>query len=363
MPEDTIINSSQISIIVPLYNHQHYIGDCLNSIFQQTYPNLEVILIDDGSTDRSGEIAEEYLQECPFPYQFIQQENQGAHAAINRGIKESSGEYIAILNSDDKYHPQRIKTLVQEAIKTSARFLYTSVRHIDSLGNPLPSSSPHRFYYHCSLKAALFFPNPDFELLRHNTSITTGNFFFHRSLAEEIGPFSNLVTCHDWDYLLRALLIESPKFVNQTLLDYRVHPENTLQKQQAQRKQEIDQVLSAYLEKVGQARNLQAPGPKVWGSYWPIFVDVYLKHLNIYPRTWQLFQEGKNVKGASRRWLVNHGIRSYQKLAEKGFNQFIWQERETQTGNTGLKMQALLLYNYLLRWFLGRAAWILGKIT
>jgi len=352
-----------VSIIIPLYNHEKFITECLDSVFQQTYPHLELILIDDGSTDDSSEIAETDLADCPFPYQFIQQKNQGAHAAINRGIKESSGEYIAILNSDDKYHPQRMKILVQQAIRTSARFLYTSVRHIDSLGNPLPSSSPHRFYYHCSLKAALFFPNPDFELLRHNTAITTGNFFFHRSLAEEIGPFSNLVTCHDWDYLLRVLLIESPKFVNQPLLDYRVHPENTLQKQQAQRNQEIDQVLSAYLEKVGQARNLQAPGPKRWGAYWPIFVDVYLKHLNIYPQTWQLFQEGKKVKSASRGWLVNRGICNYQRLAEKGFNQLIWQEREIQTGNTGLKMRAHLLYNCLLRWFLGRAGSILGRLT
>jgi len=357
------MNDPAISVIIPLYNHRIYITDCLSSVFHQTYSNLELFIVNDGSTDDSWEVTQKKIQDCPFPYQLIQQQNQGAHAAINRGIRESRGEYVAILNSDDRYHPERIEILIRQAINTGARFLYTGVRHIDVDGNSLLSKEPHRYYYQCSLKAALFFPTPEFELLRHNQAITTSNFFFPRSVAEEIGLFTELITCHDWDYLLRALLIESPKLVNQVLLDYRVHPENTLLKQQGQRNQEIDRVLSAYLELVGGARNLQAPGPKAWGAYWPIFVDVYLKHLNIFPRTWQLLQESKNVNGASGGWLVKRGISSYQRLAEKGFNQFAWQERKIQKGNTGLKMQAHLLYNYLLRWFLGRAAWILGKIT
>ena len=350
-------------MIVPVFNHALYIKYCLVSVFQQTYPYLELILIDDGSTDGSGEIVEEILNDCPFPYQFIQQDNQRAQAAINRGIKESSGEYISILNSDDKYHPQRMKILVQEAIQTSSRFLYTRVRHIDSGGNPLPPSAPNRFYYHCYLKAGLFFPTPDFELLRHNTAITTGNFFFHRKLADEIGLFSELIVCHDWDFILRVLLVESPKLVNQVLLDYRIHEGNTLTKKQHLRDQEIDQVISAYLKSVNQARNPRAPGPKAWVAYWPNFVDVYLKQMNQYPWTWQFLQKSKVRKINKESWLANRGFPIYRRFANKGINQLIWQEREIQTGNTGLKMQAHLLYNYLLRWFLGRAGSILGRLT
>ena len=317
-----------VSVIIPVYNHERFVEECLKSAYQQTYPNLELILIDDGSTDLSAEIAESHLADCPFPHQFIKQENQGAHAAINQGMEVAQGEYLSILNSDDRYHPQRIAHLVKIAKSTKGRFLFSKVRLIDDRGKPLPRSAPLHYYYHCSLKAIDFFPTLAFELLRHNTTLTTGNFFFHRSLAKEIGPFANLITCHDWDYLLRAILVETPLFTNQELMDYRVHEDNTIQKYQVLREQEIDQIVSAYLEEVGQARNLQTPGPKAWGAYWPIFVDVYLKHMNKYPQTWKLLQEIKSISPEVNSWPAAQGIKIYYNVAEKQFNRFIFQERK-----------------------------------
>jgi len=359
MPADAPL----VSIVVPVYNHESYLGDCLHSVYQQTYPNLELVVIDDGSSDRSGEIAETHLADCPFPYQFIKQENQGAHAAINKGIRESHGDYISILNSDDRYHPERILRMIEAAFRTSRRFLFSKVRLIDDGGKPLPRSAPLHYYYNCSLKAADFFPLISYELLRHNTAITTGNFFFHRSLADEIGPFNNLITCHDWDYLLRAILVETPLFIKQELMDYRVHEDSTIQKYPVLRKKEIDQVVSHYLMRMDSAQNPLAPGPKVCGVYWSIFVDVYLKHFNGYPRAWKLLQESKRPslwdKNAAAAWA----IRACFAATEKGFNQFVWQEREIRKGNPRPGLKVHKIYIRLLRWILGRLAWIMVRLT
>jgi hypothetical protein len=123
-----------------------------------------------------------------------------------------------------------------------------------------------------------------FELLRHNIAATTSNFFLLRSLFEQVGPLAPYVTCHDWDYLLRVMLVEEPLFVDQILLEYRIHPQGTLQVNLDVVDQEVDQVLSGYLEAVSTSRNVFAPGPDQWGAYWDVFASRYLEHLLVYPQ-------------------------------------------------------------------------------
>jgi len=357
------IDNTLVSIIIPLYNHQDFIEECLYSVFQQTFRNLEIILIDDGSSDSSAEIAGKILQECPFSYQFIHQENQGAHAAINRGIRIAQGEYITILDSDDRYHPHRIEILLKQALRTNARMLFSGVCHIDALGKPLPNNSLHCYYYQLSNKASRFFPTPDFELIRHNRAITTSNYFFQRSLMEEIGDFANLLTCHDWDYLLRVLLIESPGYVDQELLEYRVHGANTLQLESDSRYHEIDQILAAYLSNVDQAKNPFAPGPAAWGAYWPIFRDVFLKHLNKYPQTKRSLHEKSKYINTSQKRFWELSVCFYHCLVDRGFNQYLWQERELRKNRSGMKIQLHRVYINFLSWTLARAARLIGKLN
>ncbi|OBU14607.1 glycosyltransferase family 2 protein [Photobacterium aquimaris] len=88
-----------LSIIIPVYNVELYLDECLNSVFSQVKDDVEVILINDGSTDRSGEIIKKYNDEYDFKY--IHQVNQGLSAARNAGLKESSSKYVAFLDSDD----------------------------------------------------------------------------------------------------------------------------------------------------------------------------------------------------------------------------------------------------------------------
>ena len=100
-----------ISVIVPVYNVENYLEECLESIQNQTYTNIEVIMINDGSTDGSKEICERFcLQDNRF--KLVTQENQGLSAARNRGVKESVGQYIMFVDSDDVINTKVIEVLL-----------------------------------------------------------------------------------------------------------------------------------------------------------------------------------------------------------------------------------------------------------
>lgn len=100
-----------ISIIIPIYNREKYIDKCIESILAQTYTDWELILVDDGSTDSSGEIAESYAKDNER-ISVIHVENGGMSWARNKGIEKTKGEYITFLDSDDELYPDSLKALL-----------------------------------------------------------------------------------------------------------------------------------------------------------------------------------------------------------------------------------------------------------
>ena len=90
----------KISIIIPVYNVEKYLHECLDSIINQTFKDLEIICVDDGSTDKSSEILEEYEQKDKR-FTVISQPNKGVSAARNRGMQQAKGKYIMFVDSDD----------------------------------------------------------------------------------------------------------------------------------------------------------------------------------------------------------------------------------------------------------------------
>lgn len=94
----------KISIVIPIYNTAKYLPSCLDSVLSQTYKNLEIILVDDGSTDNSGKIADDYAKKDPR-IKVIHQKNAGQSTARNAGIKKATGEYISFIDSDDSIAP------------------------------------------------------------------------------------------------------------------------------------------------------------------------------------------------------------------------------------------------------------------
>lgn len=108
-----------VSVIVPVYNVEKYLKKCLDSILKQTYSNIEVILVDDGSTDGSGRICDECVKKDKR-FRVVHQKNGGVAVARNTGLSKAKGEYIAFIDSDDWVKKEYIERLMQEAQEKNA---------------------------------------------------------------------------------------------------------------------------------------------------------------------------------------------------------------------------------------------------
>ena len=114
------MENNLISIIVPIYNSENYIKKCLDSILAQTYSNLEVILIDDGSTDNSYNICKDY-QKKDNRIVLLQQKNAGVSRARNHGLEVAKGEYIGFVDSDDYIEPEMYEILLNSIIESNSK--------------------------------------------------------------------------------------------------------------------------------------------------------------------------------------------------------------------------------------------------
>ena len=111
-------NKITLSIIVPVYNVEKYLEDCVESLLNQTYQNYEIILVDDGSTDTSGQICDEYSGDSRI--HVIHKANEGAGAARNTGIEIATGDYITFIDSDDYIAGCYLERMVQTAEQTGS---------------------------------------------------------------------------------------------------------------------------------------------------------------------------------------------------------------------------------------------------
>lgn len=117
-----------ISVIVPIYNVETYLKGCLDSLINQTESNFEAILVDDGSTDQSSKIADEYAKK-DARFKVIHQENKGLSGARNSALKVATGTYVAFLDSDDYLHPDFLKIMGSTAKKERADMVVCQLKH------------------------------------------------------------------------------------------------------------------------------------------------------------------------------------------------------------------------------------------
>jgi len=101
-----------ISVIIPVYNTERYIRECLESVLNQTYKNLEIIVVDDGSTDRTATIVAEYPQ-----IKYLYQTNSGPSAALNKGIDASNGEFVSFIDADDYWTKDKLELQMAEFLQ------------------------------------------------------------------------------------------------------------------------------------------------------------------------------------------------------------------------------------------------------
>jgi glycosyltransferase involved in cell wall biosynthesis len=240
---------AKFSVIIPSYNHASYLPQAVQSVLDQTCRDLELIVVDDGSTDSSGEVLRSFSDPR---MRLIFQENQGAHAAINRGLEEASGEYLSILNSDDAYHPQRLEKahalykqdpdagLVSSYIEIIDRDgAVLGVKHAYQDCSPWELASPEK-----SFRAQ---DNLRLALLTENYLATTSNYIFPRRLYEQTGDFLPLRYTHDWDFALRAARRSQLRLLPEALVRYRIHSSNTIRENQAAMVYEICWIMAVHL--------------------------------------------------------------------------------------------------------------------
>lgn len=119
-----------VSIITPCYNGGKYIAETIDSVIAQSYSRWEMIIVDDGSTDNSGEIVRQYMAKEPR-IRFLQQKNAGSAAARNNGIRNANGRFIALLDADDLWDPQFLAEQTALLKEKNAVCVYSSYRCID----------------------------------------------------------------------------------------------------------------------------------------------------------------------------------------------------------------------------------------
>ncbi|OWK97107.1 hypothetical protein AP75_13000 [Kaistella haifensis DSM 19056] len=119
-----------ISVIVPCYNVDPYIAECLESLLAQTYPNFEVIIVDDGSTDATRDCIQPFLKDKRF--KLFNQPNAGLSAARNTGLEAVQGEYIAFLDSDDMLHPEFLRLHLKALTENDADISFCGIKRFES---------------------------------------------------------------------------------------------------------------------------------------------------------------------------------------------------------------------------------------
>lgn len=146
----------QVSIITPSYNSLQYIGRTIDSILQQTYKNWELLIIDDCSTDDSCTVIQKYVDQDSRIKLIKLEQNSGAAVARNTGIENATGRFIAFLDSDDTWHPEKLEQQVSFMLKNDYAFTYTQYHQVNENGDTVGELYfPSRTNYHNLLKTCV----------------------------------------------------------------------------------------------------------------------------------------------------------------------------------------------------------------
>ncbi|MBD2343065.1 glycosyltransferase family 2 protein [Anabaena subtropica] len=212
-----------VSVIIPAYNAEKFISRTLQSVLSQTYKNIEVLVVDDGSQDRTSELVESFAK-ADNRVILLKQSNQGVAIARNLAIEKSVGEYIAPIDADDIWYPQKLEKQVQCLLNTdsSVGLVYAWSALIDEEDNIIGKYNSWYYSNIHSIEGEVykhllytnFIGNASVPLIRRNCLEKVG--YFNSELKKQ-----NAQGCEDWDIYLR--IAERYKFsvVREFLIGYR----------------------------------------------------------------------------------------------------------------------------------------------
>lgn len=200
MPQDVLF-----SVILPTYNRSKQLSRALDSVLSQTFTEYEILVIDDGSTDETPKVLQQYHDRVDC----IRQRNAGISAARNAGIRQARGAYLAFLDDDDRWYPHKLEVMAA-AIRQhpTAGLFHSQVDYVDRKGNWLwTTNAPRRNAY---------------------LTLVQGNFVamlsavVRKNCLDRVGVFDPcLPVCVDWDLFLRVTRYFETVYVAQTLAEYR----------------------------------------------------------------------------------------------------------------------------------------------
>jgi glycosyltransferase involved in cell wall biosynthesis len=211
-------DSPTISILMPAYNYGHYIEQAVRSAFAQTYAPVELIVVDDGSTDDTWAKLERLKPQSPFPMHLLKGAHKGVAAALNLATRSAKGEWLAILHADDWFHPEKlarqVATLDGEAVVLS----HTEYVCVDEHGKETGYSS------------STDMPPATGDALRRllllQADVRSMTMLIRRSALERIGPYDESLPVEDWQSILRLARVGQIRHVPEQLVFRRVHGQN-----------------------------------------------------------------------------------------------------------------------------------------
>lgn len=210
------MGSPTASAILPAYNEERWIADAIDSVLDQTFEDFELVVVDDGSTDRTPEIVHEY--DDPR-IDFYRQENAGSAAARNTAMEHSSGEYIAIIDADDTWKPEKLERQVAAMEAADAEFSHTNMELVNEHGAYLglwhdthPPEQTDREAYARELFLRMFVCHP--------------TVVFHRDAVADQEFDESLSIVHDHDLCLQIVSDHDAIYVDEPLATKRQHDEN-----------------------------------------------------------------------------------------------------------------------------------------
>lgn len=185
-------SSPVVSVVTPTYNRSEVIGNAISSALDQTFDDIEILVVDDGSTDQTDDVVASFTDERVRYLPLA--ENQGANAARNTGVREASGDFVAFLDADDEWHPEKIEKQVArfDEVGGEVGLVYTGITRKE-INGPIKDSSVHEFEGDVTRR-----------LLLGNFIGTFSAIMVRKSVFDDVGYLDeSLPSWQDWEFYLR----------------------------------------------------------------------------------------------------------------------------------------------------------------
>lgn len=214
---DSLLDTPLVTIAIPCYNHAVFVQDSIRSVINQTYKNIELIIIDDGSTDQSVNKIKEMLIECEqrfTRFEFRDRPNKGLCNTLNEALEWAQGDYFCVIASDDQMLPEKTSLQIS-SFKSYTVGVFGGVNIINNKNQIL--SSRVREYSETGFE--------DIILNKHD--LPASSQMFKTDILRQVGGYNPNVKVEDWDLLLRmSKLNKKMVYIPQLLINYRKHDSN-----------------------------------------------------------------------------------------------------------------------------------------